>query len=117
MAETMTKADIHDIIESILGKRVRVSEHAKDEAREDELVLADIFHSVENGAIIETYPDDFPYPSCLISGESKAGTPIHSVWAYNHETKKTILITVYKPDPDRWIDWRIRKEKTNDALE
>jgi hypothetical protein len=54
---------------------------------------------------------DQPYPSCLMYGESFTGEPIHSVWAYNPETQWAVLITVYRPDPERWVNWRTRKKK------
>jgi hypothetical protein len=38
--------------------------------------------------------------------------PIHSVWAYNKETKASVLITVYRPDPKKWTeDWKTRRKK------
>ena len=58
------------------------------------LVLDDIFFSVNNGEIIEDYPNDKPYPSCLIYGKMSSGDPIHSVWAYSAENRIAILITV-----------------------
>ncbi|WP_035258495.1 DUF4258 domain-containing protein [Desulfatirhabdium butyrativorans] len=64
-----------------------------------------------NGEIIEDYPSGKPYPSCLIYGGSFAGELIHSVGAYNSETQWAVLVTVYRPDPDRWIDWRIRRKR------
>ena len=39
------------------------------------------------------------------------GEPVHSVWAYNREPEFAVLITTYRPDPDRWIDWRTRRVK------
>ncbi|WP_419634089.1 DUF4258 domain-containing protein, partial [Thiolapillus sp.] len=51
---------------------------------------------------------DKPYPSCLILGRNFSGEPIHSVWAYNPENLWAVLITVYRPGPERWIDWKIR---------
>ena len=99
-----------DIINAIQADRVRISDHAKDEAKEDSLLLEDIFFSVcEQGAIIEQYPSDKPFPSCLILGKTQEGRPVHSVWAYQSEKKKAILITVYVPDPQRWIDFRQRR--------
>ena len=53
---------------------------------------------------------DIPYPSCLIYGKTFSGDPIHSVWAYNIENQWAVLITVYRPDPNRWIAWRERKK-------
>ena len=37
---------------------------------------------IVQGEIIEDYPDDTPYPSCLVSGLAN-GRPLHFVLAYN----------------------------------
>ena len=63
--------------------RVRISDHADEEAAADQLLFDEIFLSVLHGEIIEDYPTDKPYPSCLIYGQTFSGDPIHSVWAYN----------------------------------
>mgnify|MGYP003961493415 CR=1 FL=1 len=102
---------IQNIIKAIQDGTVRISDHARDEAREDSLLLKDIFFSVCNGEIIEDYPADKPYPSCLIYGITENARPIHSVWAYNREKQKAILITVYAPDPERWIAFKQRRKK------
>jgi hypothetical protein len=47
-----------------------------------------------DGEIIEQYPEDRPYPSCLICGQSFSGVPIHSVWAYNDQTQWVVLVIV-----------------------
>ena len=64
---------------------------------------ADIRIALDNGMIIEQYPDDFPYPSCLVMSLVD-GRPIHVVAALNDEVKETIIITVYEPDPRIWGD-------------
>lgn len=101
---------IEEIIESIKNRRIRITDHADEEAYNDTLSLEEIYSSVLTGEIIEQYPDDKPYPSCLIYGKNIKNEPIHSVWAYNIETKASVLITVYRPDPDRWIDWKTRRK-------
>lgn len=101
---------INDIIESIKTKRIRITDHADEEANNDELFLEEIFTSVLTGEIIEQYPDDKPYPSCLIYGKNIKSDPVHSVWAYNRETRAAVLITVYRPDATRWVDWKIRRK-------
>lgn len=103
--------NIRDIIDAIRYNRIRITDHADEEARADHLSFDEIFFSVLQGEIIEDYPADKPYPSCLIYGHSFTGAPIHSVWAYNAETKWAVLITVYRPDPERWVNWRTRRKK------
>lgn len=102
--------DIADIIEAIRTGRVRITDHADDEAEADRLTFDEIYSSVLRGEIIEDYRTDKPYPSCLIYGQAFSGDPIHSVWAYNIQNRWAVLITVYRPDPDRWINWRERRE-------
>ena len=70
---------INNIIEAIRNKRIRITDHADEEAENDELTFDEIYFSVFNGVIIEDYPDDKPYPSCLIYGETFSGEPVHSV--------------------------------------
>jgi hypothetical protein len=102
---------IQDIVAAIRQKRIKITDHADEEAQADHLPFDEIFFSVLQGEIIEDYPTDKPYPSCLIYGDSFGGEPIHSVWAYNPETQWAVLITVYRPDPERWINWRERTKK------
>ena len=100
---------IKQIKEAILDSRFWISDHADEEATEDFLCFDEIYHSVLFGEIIEDYPNHQPYPRCLIYGENFAREPIHSVWAYDQESNTAILVTVYRPDPQRWINRKIRR--------
>jgi hypothetical protein len=100
---------IADIVTSIQNNRVRITEHADDEAYNDNLTFDEIFYSVLNGEIIKIYTDDKPYPSCLVFGENFSGEPIHSVWGYNEQNGWAILITVYRPDQSLWINFKQRR--------
>ncbi len=99
------------IVDSIRGNRIRITDHADEEARADHLTYEEIFFSVLQGEIIKEYPDDKPFPSCLIYGRTFSEDPVHSVWAYNEENRWAVLITAYRPDPDRWLNWRTRRTK------
>ncbi len=103
--------DIANIIDAIWNSRVRITDHADEEAFDDGLTFEEIYFSVMHGEVIEDYPNDQPYPSCLIMGTNFSGEPIHSVWAYNPVNQWTVLITVYRPSSERWIDWRVRMKK------
>jgi len=102
--------DIKNFIDAICASRIRVSDHADEEANADGLTFDGICFSVLHGEIIEDYPTDRPFPSCLVFGKTSSGVPVHSVWAYNTEVQWAVLITVYRPDPDRWVNWRERKK-------
>ena len=103
--------EIEQITESIKTNRFRITDRADEEAYNDRISLIQAFESIPNGEIIERYPEDTPYPSCLIYSRLENGDPIHTVWAFNPETNGGILITTYRPDPRRWIDGRIRRTK------
>ena len=101
--------NIEDIADSIRHERVRITSHARIEAMADSLSFDEIVHSVSTGEIIEDYPDDWPHPSCLIYGKLPNGEPVHSVWAYESVTGVAVLVTTYRPDPERWYDSRTRR--------
>ncbi|OQX61142.1 MAG: hypothetical protein B6I38_09675 [Anaerolineaceae bacterium 4572_5.1] len=103
--------NLADIINAIQIKRVNITQHARQESRNDNLTLDEIFFSTIHGEIIEDYKEDKPYHSCLVNGETREGKPVHSVWAYAADSKIGILITVYCPDPNKWINWKTRREK------
>ena len=97
------------IIDAIRSGRIRITDHADEEAQSDSLRFDQIVSSVFRGDIIEQYPDDKPYPSCLIYGQTYDRDPVHTVWGYNPESNWAVLITVYRPDPARWIDFQKRR--------
>ena len=101
--------ETESIVESIESNRVRITDHAEEEAYNDGLSFNEILSSISAGEIIEQYPEDKPYPSCLILSQNVKDEPIHTVWAYNYETLSSVLITVYRPDPKLWIDAKIRR--------
>lgn len=103
--------NIEDVIAAIRKGQVRITDHADEEAVDDDLTFDEIYYSVMQGEVIEDYPTDKPYPSCLIMGKNFSGQAIHSVWAYNPMNQWAVLITVYRPDPARWIDWKVRVTK------
>ena len=75
--------------------------HAIQRMFEREISREDVRQVLETGTIIESYPDDEPYPSRLVLGWSGV-RPIHVVVADNRDEDEIIVITVYEPDPGRW---------------
>jgi len=68
--------EIESIIQAIRETQVRITNHADEEAVDDNLTYEEIYTSVIQGEIIEDYPTDKPYPSCLILGKNFTGEPI-----------------------------------------
>jgi hypothetical protein len=58
-------------------------------------------HILETGEVIEDYPTDTPYPSCLVLGW-RGTRPLHIVVACNAMDNETIIITAFEPDPKQW---------------
>ena len=57
---------------------------------------------IDKGKIIEKYVNDSPYPSRLILGQVN-NRPLNIVITENKPENKNIVITVYEPDPRKWI--------------
>jgi hypothetical protein len=69
----------------------------------------DIEYIIDTGVIIREYPDDKPYPSCLILG-FVGKVPFHVVNAVG-EFGEIIIITAYQPDITLWNDdYTIKRE-------
>ena len=72
--------------------------------------IDEVLEALDGGEIVEAYPDDQPYPSCLILGRTRAGRPLHVVCAPVLTEQGLIIITIYQPDPARWAaDFKGRK--------
>ncbi|WP_294042273.1 DUF4258 domain-containing protein [Thiolapillus sp.] len=82
---------------------VLISEHGYDELAEDSLSAREVLDGIVNAAVVEEYPN-YPKGSCvLLLQKDKSGAPIHVVWGIpkGHD-KPAVLITAYRPDPERW---------------
>jgi Domain of unknown function (DUF4258) len=102
--------EFNALVAAIECDRVVTTRHSLSEAAADDLRLGEIFLSVvESGEVIEEYPNAYPTPACLVLGFNTVGEPIHSVWSYDRVRQTAKLITVYRPDPNRWINWRLRR--------
>ena len=90
--------------------RVFVTARAAERFRQRGIQTKDIRHAVTTGEIIEQYPDDYPYPSCLILGKTEQMQPIHIVMS--DEGTASRIITAYFPGLDKWEkDLKTRKER------
>jgi hypothetical protein len=101
------------IRECFSQEKILYSKHARDEMEFDgfgEIRDKDVHDAIMNGELIEDYPKDLPYPSCLIYGKTLGGRPLHLVCAYSAGDDIVIIVTVYQPHAERWIDFRRRKK-------
>jgi hypothetical protein len=94
----------------------RLSAHALREADADGLALEQIEAATLAGECIEDYPSDPRGSSCLVLGQPSATSAIHALWGFDAPSQQAILITVYRPDPQRWSD-DFRRRRARDAGE
>lgn len=65
--------------------------------------------AINQGVVIESYPDDTPFASYLILNFIKT-SPIHVVYSIDESTNIIYVITAYNPDPEIWSNnFSIRK--------
>ena len=95
----------------ISGTTVLVKDHAVTRMMERNIFKSDILSVLYDGEVLEDYPTDFPYPSCLMF-KIVDSRPIHIVAAYNVTDKQIIVVTAYIPDTSTFeSDFKTRKRK------
>lgn len=101
---------IEEIRQKITQGQFEFSKHAVDQSLIRHISVQELREAIATGEIIEDYPDDKYGPSCLIFGFTPANRPIHIQCSYPSRPLIKI-ITLYEPDPKRWIDFRVRSRK------
>ncbi len=103
--------DITIIAEKIKSKQYIFSKHAVDQSIIRNISISEVEQAISRTAlIIEDYPDDKYSPSCLILGYTKNRRPLHVQCNYPNQSFIKV-ITLYQPDPELWINDRVRKSK------
>lgn len=93
-----------------LTRKIKWSTHAAERIQERGIARVDVLHCLENGEIIEDYPNDFPYPSCLVYGYTVKHIVLHVV--VGCDGNYLYIITAYYPDVIHFsTDLRTRKER------
>jgi hypothetical protein len=91
---------------------VRVSEHGYDELATDGIFAREVLETVANGIVVEDYPDYGKGPCVLVLQNDRRGELIHIVWGIPKQaTTPAVLITGYRPDPERWESGYLRRRK------
>lgn len=60
----------------------------------------EVLRAIMEGEIIEEYPRDFPFPSCLLLHTAKDNQPLHVVCGISDT--ELWLITAYVPNDTEW---------------
>jgi hypothetical protein len=102
---------IEDIVQLVQRGTVLWTNHAMVRLSQRVIGVEDVEYALTHGEIIEHYPADYPFPSCLVLGTTIPGEYLHIVCGMN--SSELWLITAYRPNPAEWsADFRVRKEKT-----
>ena len=99
---------IEEIRKKVAADEFEFSKHAVDQTIIRRISVSEMREAISNGETIEDYPEDKYGPSCLIYGKTAGGRAIHVQCSYpSRQVMK--VITVYEPDPERWIDFKVRR--------
>ena len=94
--------DTLDQVRASAAQRILFLAHAvRQMAHPDRIITAaEVQHAVEEGDLIEDYPEDRRGHSCLILGRSSDGTAVHVVCS--PKVGFLAIITAYRPGSDEW---------------
>ena len=94
--------DLNKLREYYRQEKVIITIHAQERLRQRGIKAKDVRNCVMTGEIIEQYPDDFPFPSCLIFGKTINGKILHVV--ASDEGTGSRIITAYFPGNIKFED-------------
>ena len=105
MSETLER-----VRELAARREVRISEHGYDELAQDGILAGDVVSGVQGAEVVEDYPDYPKGPCVLVLQKDRDGRTVHAVWGIpKGKTSPAVLVTAYRPDPERWsADFRRR---------
>lgn len=99
---------INGLRKKITADQFEFSKHAVDQIIIRCISVQEVRAVIASGEVIEDYPQDKHGPSCLIYGRTVTGRALHVHCSYPSRPLVKI-ITLYEPDPARWIEFKKRK--------
>lgn len=100
------------IIRLIQQGDVKISDHGYDEIAADGLYVRDVVGSIADAVVVEDYPDHPRGPCVLLLQKDRTEKPIHVVWGIpKGESSPAVLVTAYRPDPQRWEPDFLRRKQ------
>ncbi len=87
-----------------------ITKHCQLRLEKRGISIADVENAILHGEIIETYSEDYPFPSCLVFCMIERGQPLHVVCAVGDRV--LYLITAYRPTLDKFEpDYKTRRKE------
>ena len=100
---------IEELQKLCADKKVKWTTHVAKRLQERGINPSDVKNAIFSGEIVEQYPKDYPFPSCLIFGSAISGKFIHTVVGMGEGY--AWIITAYFPTTEKWADdLKTRKE-------
>ncbi len=101
--------DIEGLREAIKRGNFEWRKHALIRIAERNISQDVIIEVILSGEVIENYPEEMSFSSCLIF-KMKEAIPYHVVISFDSQDKKAYIITAYNPSLDKFEpDFRTRR--------
>ncbi len=100
--------DLNDIKAKFQRNEFEFSRHAVDQSVIRQITVQELREAVAGSEVIEDYPTDKYGPSCLLLGFTLGARPLHAQVSYPSRPLIKV-VTIYQPDPERWVDHRHRR--------
>jgi hypothetical protein len=101
-----------DIRRLVRRGEIRVSLHGFRELAADGILLDEVIAGIDGAIAVEDYPTFVRGPSVLVLQRDANDRPVHVVWGIPKDrTTPAVLVTAYRPDPERWSEDFMRRAK------
>jgi hypothetical protein len=87
----------------VTDRSVRISDHGYDELVADDISTRDVIERIDDGRVVEDYPDYPKGPCVLVLQPDRNGNPVHVLWGIpKGHSEPAVVVTAYRPDPAQW---------------
>ncbi|WKY46969.1 DUF4258 domain-containing protein [Eubacteriaceae bacterium ES3] len=101
--------EIEDLRVKVFERKIKWTAHVAQRIQERDISRLDVINCISSGEIIESYPEDYPNPSCLILGLRNDGKSIHVVAGSDGDY--IFIITAYYPNLNKFeADYKTRRK-------
>ena len=89
--------------------RFIVSRHARKRPSQRGLKLDALLQAMDDAELLEYDPETRGYALPIWLILVWVDGPVHVLWAFDEESGEAVLVTAYRPGPDKWVDYRRRR--------
>lgn len=99
---------IEKIRKQVSQNNYKMSYHARINKGHRKIKDSEIIETILKGEVIEKNPNARPHPKCLFMLPIRGNQPLYVVCADTGQNAR--IITVHWHDPNKWIDWKTRRQ-------